>query len=716
MFKGQSIKLIQLNHGLVELCFDRNNSEINKLDASTLSELAHAVELIEKNSSIKGLLISSAKKVFIVGADITEFGELFKQDAAAIAAYMMQTNRLFSRIEDLSIPSVATINGFALGGGLELALTASYRIMSETAAIGLPEVKLGLLPGYGGTVRLSRLAGPAVAIDWVCSGKQINAATALSAGVADQVCEENSLHQMALDFLKMALTGEVNWSIRQAHKKQALSLPSDVVDSIFEPAILKAKAKITMHQPATLMGLTMMQKACKENRDKALEQEAIAFGLVSQTQAANAMIQTFLSEQMLKKRARLHAQKMPQVKAVAILGAGNMGAGIAGLIANFGMNVRLIDNNLMQLDKGMHVIHRQLQKLVAKGVISVEKSSQIQKRITPQSHLNGLEDVDLVIEAVTEDLESKKQLLQSIEKLISPHALLATNTSSLRIDDIGASLNRPEILVGMHFFNPVADMPLVEVIQGKQSAPSSVSQAVDFAMLIGKLPIVIQDSSGFLVNRTFTAYMRAFEDLLVDGADFVEVDRVMESFGWPLGPAALLDMLGIDICCNASQFISLAHSQHLGYTQQSILKCMVQHQRLGQKNGVGFYHYADNDSGKLTRKFKPEALAFLSQYQTQGTQHFEDSVIIDRLMLPLMLEACRALDEKVANSPEEIDIALLQGAGVPAYLGGPLKLIDWWGVDAILEKSLQLSNFGPMYHAPESLKKMGQSKETFYNN
>ena len=714
MFKGQCIKLIRLRDELAELCFDRINSDINKFDALTLNELDQAIDAIEKNRSLKGLLISSAKKVFIVGADITEFGELFQSEEKSIAAHMMRTQHAFNRIEDLPIPSVVAINGFALGGGLELALTASYRVMAEQAKIGLPEVHLGLIPGYGGTVRLSRMAGPAIAIDWIGSGKQISADTAQATGVADQISPLSHLRQMAIDLLSAAVDGEINWRIRQERKRHALSLPSEVIDSIFEPAILKAKAKTSQHQPATLLGLGMMQKACQESRDTALELEAIAFATVSQTQAAHALIQTFLSEQALKKQARVHVSPSNLIRTVAILGAGSMGTGLAALIASSNIRVIVIDNNPRQLDKCMHAIHRHLQKRVEKGDISAEKSIQIQNLITTQSHYQEIDQAEVVIEAVTEDLENKQKLLRLIEGQIPSSTLLATNTSSLKIADIGASLSQPEKLVGMHFFNPVPTMPLVEVIQGENSSPEVVGKAMGFAIQIGKLPILIRDSSGFMVNRIFTAYMRAFEDLVSEGANFVQIDKVMENFGWPLGPAALLDMLGIDICCNASQFISEAHPQQMAYSQDSVLQLLVKHQRLGQKNGVGFYHYSDHADGKSARQFKEEALSFLAQRQSGKKLHYEDSHIIDRLMLPLMLEACRALEEKVASSPAEVDIALLYGAGVPAYLGGPLKLIDWWGAKEVVERSTKLASLGPMYTVPDSLQKMAQAGQTFY--
>lgn len=714
MFKGRCLRIVELPQGLAELCFDRADARINKLDATTRTEFALAIQTLKQWPGLRGVLLSSAKPGFIVGADITEFGALFRQQEAAIASHMMVMSQLLCDLEDLPVPTVAAINGHALGGGLEVALACSMRVMSIQASVGLPEVGLGLLPAYGGTVRLARIAGLAVALDWVCSGDTASATTALDAGVVDQIAAPHELRAQALAILAVAAANAREAASRQERKRRPVDVATDVVDSLFDPARLRARAREMSHQPAARVGVDMMRVACREPRQAALQLEAAAFARVAKTQAAAALVQTFLNQQAIRKAAKVYAQSAQPVHSIAVLGAGIMGAGIAFASARHGVPVLLVDIAQPALDIGMHEARRLFDGLVSAGHMDAEAAARALASITPQIGQAGCEAADLVIEAISENLDLKQRVLAELERRLPATTLLASNTSGLRIADIASSLQRPENLVAMHFFNPVATMPLVEVGQGPHSDAAAVATVVGFAQTISKMPIVVKDSPGFLVNRVFTAYMQAFQQLLIAGADFTEVDHAMEAFGWPLGPAGLLDMLGLDICLHAGLAISAGYPANLPHIEHGPLALLVAAQRLGRKNGTGFYRYVTDVRGRRRKLPDDEVASLLAQVQPFGRRSFEPAQVVDRMMLAMVLESCRTLDHGVATGPAELDLALLTGAGVPAYLGGPLIFADWLGAPEVLARADRLAALGPMYHAPESLREMARSGASFY--
>jgi len=714
VFQGLCIQLIPLADGFVELCFDRQGDSINKLDGATMQELDDAVRQLAGHHGLRGVLVSSAKPVFIVGADITEFSAMFQQPAPAITQAVWAKNLTLCALEDLDVPSVVALNGTALGGGLEVALAGSLRVMSVQAQIGLPEVKLGLFPGFGGTVRLSRVAGPATALDWVCSGKPAGAAAALAAGAVDELAEPAALRARALALLAAAAAGSIDWRARQARKRRPVALAADALDSLFEPARLKARAHSPKHQPAALMAVDMMQAAASLPRDAAIGLEAQAFGLVARTQAASALVQTFLNEQALKKRGKALARAARPVQCAAVLGAGIMGGGIAYASALKGVPVRLKDIAQPALDLGMAEARKQLAKQVRSGRQTEDGAAAVLAAITPQLDHAGFQRVDIVVEAVVENLAVKHAVLAALEADVRPGTVIASNTSSLRIDDIAAPLQRPENLVGMHFFNPVPMMPLVEVIQGSRTSADAVATAVGYCLAMGKTPVVVKDCPGFLVNRVLTAYMRGFLELVRDGADFVQVDRVMETFGWPMGPAYLEDVVGMDTGSHVSDLISAGYAQRMPRIEHDALRLMVRHQRHGQKNGIGFYRYEVDPAGKPRRTVADDSHALLAQVQPQGTRAFDEAEVIDRLMVPLVLEAVRALEDGVVASPAELDMALLLGIGFPAYLGGALKYADWLGLAALVARADRLAPLGPMYQATGRLREMARTGQTFY--
>lgn len=714
MFQGQSIRVLRLQDGLVELCFDRNGEAINKLDARTVGELDAATRLIAAAPGVRGVLVTSAKDAFIVGADITEFGALFEQSAEEIATSVRIDNEIFVAFEDLAVPSVVAINGFALGGGLEMALCASLRVMAQTAQIGLPEVKLGLFPGFGGTVRLTRVASPAVAIDWITGGKPVNADAALSAGVVDQIAPPETLRTCALTLLGKAASGELDWQARQQRKRDAVPIAAAEAATLFASERTRLLADSAAHQPAAMMALELMAGALGCGRAAALDREAEAFGQVAKTQAAAALVQAFLNEQSLKKLFKEHARRATPVRQAAVLGAGIMGGGIAFTSARRGTPVRMKDITVAQLELGMNEAAKQLARQVKNGRLTQDKANGVLASITPQLDDAGFDAVDFVVEAVVENLQVKHQVLSALEDVVAPGTVIASNTSSLRIDDIGAPLKRPQDFVGMHFFNPVPVMALVEVIRGERTSARAVSTAVGYAVAMGKTPIVVKDCPGFLVNRILTPYINAFTQLVADGADFEQVDQAMEAFGWPMGPAYLQDVVGMDTGAHVGDVIGAGYPQRMPAVERNAVKLMVSRQRYGQKSGAGFYAYAADAGGRLRKSSSPQAHALVATLQPQGQRAFADADIVERMMLPMLVEAAHALEDGVVATPGELDMALLLGLGFPAWAGGALKYADWLGLEHVVARCDQHAALGPAYHATPRMRAMAQQATRYY--
>ena len=713
MYQGSCVRVQSLDNGFVELCFDRQGDVINKLDRQTMTQLAEAVAAIAATKALRGVLITSAKDVFIVGADITEFGESFKLPAAELIANNMRSNDALLAIEALSVPSVVAINGFALGGGLELALSGDYRVMSDAAQIGLPEVKLGLFPGLGGTVRLARIASAAVAIDWVAGGAPSKAPAALAAGVVDATAAPDQLRATALAKLAEAAAGH-EWQQRRAVKAAALPLSQDEVKTLFEQARATVARRSAPHQPAALAAVELMEACAPHGGRKAIQMEAEAFAKIAKTQAAASLVQIFLNDQLLKKKFKAYAKAAAPTRHAAVLGAGIMGGGIAYTSALRGTPVRMKDIQQKQLDLGVSEAQKLLAKQVKNGRLKQEKADAIVGTITPQLDYSGFDGVDVVVEAIVENLKVKHAVLAEVEGVVGAETVIASNTSSLRIDDLAASLQRPQNFVGMHFFNPVPSMPLVEVIRGAKTGDAAVAKIVGYGVAMGKTPIVVKDGPGFLVNRIVTPYMQAFGQLVAAGADFQKIDAAMEKFGWPMGPAYLNDVIGMDTGIHVAQIITAGFPGHMPVTWRDPLQAMVDRQRYGQKNGIGFYRYETDPAGKPKRTVADDSYELLKTVQPDGVREFNDAEIVERMMLAMINEAVRCLDEQIVETAPELDMALMLGLGLPQYLGGALKYADWLGLERVLAWSERYAALGPQWVAPQRLRDMAAAGRTFY--
>ncbi len=712
VFAGQSIQVREIGDGFVDLCFDAKDGAINKFDKRTVDELKQAVAAIAARNGVRGVLMTSGKDGFIVGADITEFGALFRLPPAELAAANMESNKAFTALEALPVPVVVAINGVALGGGLEAALAADLRAMATTAQVGLPEVKLGLFPGFGGTVRLPRIAGMKVAIEWITSGKSANASAAQAAGVADAVAEPAALRDRAIELLRSATAGEIDWRAKREKRLQAVGEAG--LAELFAASKTAVAARSPKHQPAALAAVELLEAAAPYGRDAALQLEAEAFARIAKTQAASSLVQIFLSDQFVKRAAKRHARGAKPVRVAGVLGAGIMGGGIAFTSASRGIAVRMKDIRQEQLDLGIGEASKLVGKQVAIGRMTQAQADTVVGAITPQLDYSGIEGTDIIVEAVVENLKVKHTVLRELETLVRDDAVIASNTSSLRIDDLAAPLARPENFVGMHFFNPVPVMPLVEVIRGRKTSDAAVATTVSYALALGKTPIVVKDGPGFLVNRIITPYMQGFGLLVAQGADFAKVDQALEAFGWPMGPAYLNDVVGMDTGVHVAQIISDGFPDRLQRTWDDPLAVMVANKRFGQKNGAGFYRYEIDPKGKPKKLAAPESYELLRSIQKQGQRDFTAQEMVERMMLPLIIEAARCLEEGVVASAPELDMAMLLGLGFPQYLGGPLKYADWLGLKHVVALSERYAYLGPQYLVTSRMREMASTNATYY--
>lgn len=713
MYNGKAIRLTPLEAGLIELTFDLQGSSVNKLDSLTLSELAEVIQLLERHSQeIKGLLITSVKSAFIVGADITEFSAAFALNNNELMEWIRRGQRLLSAIEALPFPTVAAVNNLALGGGYELALATDFRVLAEDASVGLPEVSLGLCPGWGGTVRLSRLIGAEAALDWILSGKPQAAARALELGAVDQVVGTKELRESALNLLRQAINGELPFTAYRARKQQPLIDTAEMRERL---AALQQQlgGKLDHNYPAPAAILNALICHATLPLEEALEVEACIFAALAKSDVARALIGLFLGDQQVRKKARAWSNKATPVRRTAVLGAGIMGGGIAFQSASSGIPILMKDIRGEALELGLKTAGQLLDRQIDKGRLDAVGKQRVLESIQPVLDYKNFAGIDLVVEAVVENPKIKASVLAEVEAQVAADTVLTSNTSTISIDLLAKSLKRPESFCGMHFFNPVQLMQLVEVIRGSQTTDVTIARTVAYASAMGKTPIVIRDCPGFLVNRVLFPYFNGFNRLLRDGVDFERIDRVMEAFGWPMGPAYLADVIGIDTMVHADQVLQEGFPERMGHDGEPIMEVLLASGALGQKNGRGFYEYVKDASGRRSRQAATTAHTLIAERVIEAVE-LSDEDIIDRLMIPLCLEAVRCLEDGIVDTPEEIDMGVLLGIGFPRFRGGALRYIDTQGLNVFAAKAESHARHGGLYCLPEDFRARLQAKQSYF--
>ncbi|EPM5663103.1 fatty acid oxidation complex subunit alpha FadB [Vibrio alginolyticus] len=714
IYQAETLQVKEIQDGIAELSFCSPKS-VNKLDLATLESLDKALDALIAHQGLKGLLLTSDKDAFIVGADITEFLGLFAKTDAELDQWLQFANSIFNKLEDLPVPTISVIKGHALGGGCECVLATDMRIGDKTTSIGLPETKLGIMPGFGGCVRLPRVIGADSAMEIITQGKACRADEALKIGLLDAVVETDALYESALQTLNSAINEKLDWQARRAQKTSPLTLSKLESMMSFTMAKGLVAQKAGPHYPAPMTAVITIEEGARFARNEALDIERKHFVKLAKSEEAKSLVGLFLNDQYIKgiaKKAAKSASKDTQ--RAAVLGAGIMGGGIAYQSALKGVPVLMKDIAQASLDLGMTEASKLLNKRLSRGRIDGFKMAGILASITPSLHYAGIENSDVIVEAVVENPKVKAAVLSEVESHVGDDTVITSNTSTIPINLLAKSLKRPENFCGMHFFNPVHRMPLVEIIRGEHTSDETINRVVAYAAKMGKSPIVVNDCPGFFVNRVLFPYFGGFSMLLRDGADFTKIDKVMErKFGWPMGPAYLLDVVGIDTAHHAQAVMAEGFPERMGKQGRDAIDALFEADKYGQKNGNGFYSYTIDKKGKPKKTFSESILPVLADV-CADKQDFDDQTIIQRMMIPMINEVVLCLQEGIIATPQEADMALVYGLGFPPFRGGVFRYLDSVGIAEYVEMAKQHAELGAMYQVPQMLIDMAAKGESFY--
>ncbi len=694
------------------LTFNYPDSKANKFNTATMTELNEKIDEIAKNKDIKCLLFMSAKSsIFIAGADIDEIKDI--TDPKQGYDVGKKGHEIFAKIENLPFPTVAVINGACMGGGTELSLSCKYRIASDhpKTKIALPEVNLGILPGWGGCTRLPKLIGLQRSLDIILTGKNLIPKRALRAGVIDKIIPKEMVKETAITFAKEVIKGK-NVLARSKRKQKGLlnilleknPLGRAIVFSQAKKAVMK---KTHGHYPAPLRALEVIKKGYGKSLKVGLEAEAKALGELMVTDESKNLVKVYYMMEGVKKQNgtdKSDVVTLP-VKKSAVLGAGVMGGGIAQLFAGKDISSRVKDINYDAVGKAYQQAASVLKGKVKRRRMTKLEMSQILQKITGTIDYTGFGSVDFIVEAIVEDLEIKKTVFKELEENIREDTIVVTNTSSLLVDDMATAFKRPERFVGMHFFNPVHMMPLVEVIRGKESTDEAVATTFQLAKTLGKTPVVVSDGPGFLVNRLLVPYMVEAVSLLEEGHGIKKIDKTMINFGMPMGPIELFDEVGIDVAFKVAKILSQSMGDRMA--ESNILENMVNDGKIGKKSKVGFYKY---EGKKKTYDSSVESYISLKNRTT-----LSDKELVQRMVYPMINEATRCLDEKIVNRPQDVDLGMIFGTGFAPFRGGLLNFADSEGIEKInstLEKFAQ--EHGNRFKQSDALQKMAKENKKFY--
>ncbi|MGL0821441.1 fatty acid oxidation complex subunit alpha FadB [Vibrio vulnificus] len=714
IYQAETLQVKEVQDGVAEILFCAPNS-VNKLDLATLASLDKALDALTAHSGLKGVMLTSDKEAFIVGADITEFLGLFAKPEEELDQWLQFANSIFNKLEDLPVPTVAVVKGHTLGGGCECVLATDLRIGDKTTSIGLPETKLGIMPGFGGCVRLPRVIGADSAMEIITQGKACRAEEALKIGLLDAVVDSDRLYASALQTLTDAINEKIDWKARRQQKTSALTLSKLEAMMSFTMAKGLVAQVAGPHYPAPMTAVVTIEEGARFARNQALDIERKHFVKLAKSEEAKALVGLFLNDQYIKgiaKKAAKSANK--ETQRAAVLGAGIMGGGIAYQSALKGVPVIMKDIAQASLDLGMTEASKLLNKQLERGKIDGFKMAGILASITPSLHYAGIDSADIIVEAVVENPKVKAAVLSEVEEQVSEETILTSNTSTIPINLLAKSLKRPENFCGMHFFNPVHRMPLVEIIRGEHTSDETINRVVAYAAKMGKSPIVVNDCPGFFVNRVLFPYFGGFSMLLRDGADFTQIDKVMErKFGWPMGPAYLLDVVGIDTAHHAQAVMAQGFPERMGKQGRDAIDALFEANKYGQKNGSGFYTYTMDKKGKPKKAFSDEIVPILAPV-CADQQAFDDQTIIQRMMIPMINEVVLCLQEGIIASAQEADMALVYGLGFPPFRGGVFRYLDSVGIANFVAMAQQHVELGAMYQVPQMLIDMAEKGQTFY--
>lgn len=672
------------DQGIVHVYLDAENTSANVINASWVEELNEILtEIRGLKQEVNGLIFFSRKeKIFVAGADIQEIKKISDPQQAFEVARRGQI--LMQNIEDLPFPTVAAINGTCVGGGLELALACTYLIGSEQAQVALPEVKLGLIPGWGGTQRLPRRTGLIKAIELISTGKMLDARRAEKYGILDGVTRDSDLERLAMGFIQK--------TYRKRAQKTTLS---NVIENngflrarlIIPKARRSILAQTKGRYPAPLAALHVLEKTYGRSHPHNYEIEAQKLAETLTSETCKNLVALFLS--MEGARKKVFDKNASEIKTVGVLGAGIMGGGIAHAFIKKDIPTFVKDLSSEAVAKAFHIVCRLIDKEAQKKKWHPSMVEQKRLLFSPVQATGDFKNKDLIVEAVLEDINVKKSVFQDLEKKITKKTLIASNTSALSITEMGSALKYPERFLGLHFFNPVPKMPLVEIVVGEKTSEATIATAYKAMVEIGKTPILVKDRPGFLVNRILVLYLLEALRMLEEGGQIDRIDHTIKKFGFPMGPFELIDEVGIDVASKVGYFLCDAFD-YFPEAPQALAR-FVDNKLLGKKSGRGFYLH---DSKK-----RPPNQTFLEKSIPQyGRNNFSPDEIELRLTYLFLNECQRCLDEKVVETEAEVDLAMILGTGFPPFRGGPMRLKHKIGGKKLREtlESLQ-GKYGPHF-------------------
>jgi 3-hydroxyacyl-CoA dehydrogenase / enoyl-CoA hydratase / 3-hydroxybutyryl-CoA epimerase len=685
------------------LTFDRPNSGANIFDAATLDELSEHLDAVDKDPSLRGLIIASAKKsIFVAGADLKTLLEAAK--TGEMRGFIERGQQVFNRLSDLKIPTVAAIHGASAGGGYEVALACDYRVASDDPAtrIGLPETSLGLLPAWGGCTRLPRLIGAEKAAEVILRGKLYSAREALTVGLVDETAPRDQLLNGARE------------KLRAGKRKMERGAPS-------MPGSQKLVPPKQRGNPAPERAYEIINKTLSISPHESLRLELDGIVDLGKTESTQNLIRNFfLAEKYKKGTSRPPPEKIVHA---AVIGAGVMGSGIAQWLSSRGVTVIMRDVSREQIDRGLANVEKIYGDAVKRGLMSEEKAKQGRARICGSTAPMELRDVEFVIEAASEKMEVKKEVFRELAMEAGPKTIVATNTSALPVSQLADVTVSPEHVIGLHFFNPVSRMKLVEVVIAKQTSDETRDRSLAFVRQVGKVPVIVRDSPGFLVNRVLFPYLLEAAELFESGVDAERIDRALVEWGMPMGPLRLIDEIGVDITIDIGNTLEKAYGQrdHVA----AILLWLRDQQMLGRKTGAGFYKYEGKTQmpnealaqwlrGAVAGGVDPGRSAVSPRPEPASTPPATEEELTHRLIFLMVNEAARCVEEGIVDSPEDADYGMILGTGFAPIRGGPLRFAEHFGLKEIVEELERLARTEEKFAPCEILKKHARDGTKFY--
>jgi 3-hydroxyacyl-CoA dehydrogenase/enoyl-CoA hydratase/carnithine racemase len=692
----------RLADGIVVLSFAVPEHRQNVLTPGALADLAAVWDDLEAAGGAglpRGVVIRSARPgSFFAGADLGRLEGLAAMPAAEIERLCDAGRGLFARLSRAAWPSVAVIDGVCLGGGLELALACDFRVATDEphTSLGLPEVKLGLLPGWGGTVRLPRLIGPGPAVEFAVSGEPVDGPTAARLGLVDACVPAAATLESARRLVERQAVDPGIVAARRRRQAEPVALDPQEREFLEATAAAVILGRTGGHYPAPPAILRTILAGADVAADAAARIESRAFADLARTPVSTNLVRVFRSGERNRRDPGVAAidaaAEPPRVAAPAVVGAGIMGAGIAAAHLRAGFGVSLVDASAEAIATGVPAILEEAAWDRATKRTDPARALELAGRVAAGTRLAAIAGADFVVESVTERPDVKRQVLAEIERTVGPVAIIATNTSTNPIARLAEALGEPARFCGLHFFNPVRRMTLVEVVRGPATSDATVAAAVAHAKHLGKCPIVVRDGPGFLVNRVLMPYLHEAVEMVRAGVAPERVDRAARGFGMPMGPIELYDMIGLDTAFYAGLVLNAAFGDRI--EASPVIPALVKAGLLGRKSGAGFYRYHAGGAKPRLAGPDPAAAEIVARYALPARAE-TDRTIVDRLLLPMLLEALRALDEGIVRDPRDVDLAVIHALGFPPFRGGLFAWADGLGAAEVVRRLEPLADLGP---------------------